>query len=223
MTMSKTAYIDFDGTIVDVFPRYYGILSEYLRGFTNESLDFPKYKKLKRLGKKDHVIVKELIEEIEIDIDDYIKFKRQNLESFEWLSKDILIGNPEVTNMELKGLGYNVVLLTQRNNQNNLIKQLDFLSIKDSFDQIIMVKPEIGKNVKFDHIIKHCNSNDIIIGDSIVEINAANLLNIDGYFVETGLFSSEVLGIREFVFDNYKSAVDYILNKNVEGGISNGI
>ena len=29
--MRKTAYVDFDGTIVDVMPRYHGILEHFLK------------------------------------------------------------------------------------------------------------------------------------------------------------------------------------------------
>ena len=73
MTKNKIAFVDFDGTVVDVFPRYYGILTEYLGKITNETLDFLKYKKLKRLGKKDHVIVRELLNGLEMDIHNYVK------------------------------------------------------------------------------------------------------------------------------------------------------
>lgn len=210
MTMNKTAFIDFDGTIVDVFPRYYGILTEYLGKKTNKHLDFSKYKMLKREGKKDHVIVRELVEGLEIDIDDYLKFKRENLENFSWLKEDVLIGNPESTNFMLKDMGYKIVLLTQRYNENNLIKQLEFLNIKKSFDQVVMVKPRVGQNVKALYIGKQHSINDIIVGDSIVEIEASRMLNIKGYFVESGLFSAESLDVRKLIFDDYKSVVDYI-------------
>lgn len=211
MRMNKTAYIDFDGTIVDVFPRYYGILNQYLSELTNEYIDFSKYKRLKRQGNKDHIIIKELAKGLVINIDEYVQFKRENLEDFSWLTKDVLIGNPVSTNKKLKNMGYKVVLLTQRNNKNNLIKQLDYLKIKESFDDIIMVKPRVGQNVKATHIAKQYSLDDIIIGDSSVEMDASNLLNINGYFVESGLFSSKSLGIKNLVFADYKSVVDYIL------------
>ena len=212
MTMNKKAFIDFDGTIVDVFPRYFGILNEYIREMTYESIDFLEYKKLKRAGKKDHVIIMELAKGLEIDIDDYVKFKRENLEEFSWLRKDVLIGNPESANLKLKGMGYKIVLLTQRNNKNNLIKQLDFLNIKESFDDVVIVEPKVGQNVKASYIGKQYSFDDIIIGDSSEEIDAARLLSINSYFVESGLFSADSLNIRKLVFDDYESVVDYIIN-----------
>lgn len=212
MTMNKKAFIDFDGTIVDVFPRYFGILNEYIREMTYESIDFLEYKKLKRAGKKDHVIIRELAKGLEIDIDDYVKFKRENLEEFSWLRKDVLIGNPESANLKLKGMGYKIVLLTQRNNKNNLIKQLDFLNIKESFDDVVIVEPKVGQNVKASYIGKQYSFDDIIIGDSSEEIDAARLLSINSYFVESGLFSADSLNIRKLVFDDYESVVDYIIN-----------
>ena len=195
MTMNKKAFIDFDGTIVDVFPRYFGILNEYIREMTYESIDFLEYKKLKRAGKKDHVIIRELAKGLEIDIDDYVKFKRENLEEFSWLRKDVLIGNPESANLKLKGMGYKIVLLTQRNNKNNLIKQL-ILNIKESFDDVVIVEPKVGQNVKASYIGKQYSFDDIIIGD-IVKKLMSRLLSINSYFVGSGLFSADSLNIRK--------------------------
>lgn len=215
MPMSKNnVFVDFDGTIADVFPRFYGILSNYIEQYFDEELDYSMYRELKRLGKKDHVIVKELIYGLEINIENYMNYKRERLESFQWLQKDNIIGDPKDAYEKFKIIGYDVVLLTQRNNKNNLLKQIDTLKIDDCFDDIVVVKPEEGKNVKAQYIEKcYCNK-DIIIGDSKVEIEVSRVLNIQGYFVNTGLISAPYAGVYDMVFENYNSVVNYLLLMN---------
>lgn len=214
MISKKTAYIDFDGTIVDVFQRYYGILNEFLEINSGVKLDFIKYKRLKRLGIKDHIIVEKLTNGLKIDIDKYMVFKREKLESFQWLIKDNLIGKTKDINNTLKDMGYKVVLITQRNNKDNLLKQLYHLNLKEEFDEIVVLKPVKGKNVKLDYIANKYTSDDIIVGDSAVEMEVSEILNIKGYFVETGLFSSETVNINRLVFDQYQSVVDFIKENN---------
>ena len=185
MPMSKNnVFVDFDGTIADVFPRFYGILSNYIEQYFDEELDYSMYRELKRLGKKDHVIVKELIYGLEINIENYMNYKRERLESFQWLQKDNIIGDPKDAYEKFKIIGYDVVLLTQRNNKNNLLKQIDTLKIDDCF------------------------------GDSKVEIEVSRVLNIQGYFVNTGLISAPYAGVYDMVFENYNSVVNYLLLMN---------
>jgi phosphoglycolate phosphatase-like HAD superfamily hydrolase len=220
MNRKINIYLDFDGTIIDVFPRYYGILTEYISSKNNDQLDYFMYKELKRLGKKDHVIVRELLNNLEFDINDYVNFKRENLEKFSWLRKDIIIGDPITAFNKLKRNGYRIILLTQRNNEITLFRQLNYLKIRDEFDEVVMLKPKYGLNVKAEYLKKFFRPNDIIVGDSYVEIEVSKLLNIKGFFVDSGLFSSRALGINKNVFADYMSVIDYILKNDVNKGVS---
>lgn len=89
--MMKTAYVDFDGTIVDVMPRYCGILTSYLKGALEISLE--SFSHLKRQGFKKHQIVEMYAPAYHFNISDYVGFKRERLESMEWLALDKVIGN----------------------------------------------------------------------------------------------------------------------------------
>jgi phosphoglycolate phosphatase-like HAD superfamily hydrolase len=148
----KTIYVDFDGTIVDVMPRYHGILQSYLKKDKPIELDFNKYKCLKRQGIKDYNIVKSLCEGYELELDDYLKYKRLNLESLEWLKMDKVIGNPKEAYDKLKNQGYKVVLLTKRRHEKNLFKQVNLLNIEKCFDEIVVVKPLLNQNLQFQYL-----------------------------------------------------------------------
>lgn len=210
LTNNNTVYFDFDGTIVDVFPRYYGVLSSYVEKITDQELDFTLFKTFKRSGMKDHQIVNCIIPDIKFDIEEYLTFKRNELENLDWLYKDTIIGDFNDAYVKLKAKGYKIVLITQRNNKQNLFQQVKLLELVKYFDDIVVVKPRAGANVKIDYLKEKVCADDVIIGDSKVEIEVANKLNISGYFVNTGLFSSEFLAINERVFDNYNSVVNYI-------------
>jgi hypothetical protein len=111
-------------------------------------------------------------------------------------------------------------LLTQRNNEITLFRQLNYLKIRDEFDEVVMLKPKYGLNVKAEYLKKFFRPNDIIVGDSYVEIEVSKLLNIKGFFVDSGLFSSRALGINKNVFADYMSVIDYILKNDVNKGVS---
>jgi phosphoglycolate phosphatase-like HAD superfamily hydrolase len=216
----KTVYVDFDGTIVDVMPRYHGILESYIKREKFIEIDFNKYKSLKRKGIKDYDIVKRLCEGNEIDLEDYLKFKRLNLENFKWLKKDIIIGSPEEAYHKLQNQGYRVVLLTQRYIEKNLHKQVKMLNIEKCFDEIIVVKPLPNQNAKIKYLKNIINIEDIIIGDSRDEMETAEKLNIAGFFVTSGLWNESFAGPIAQVFNNYNTVVDYIVGERVVIGWS---
>ena len=181
---SKTVYVDFDGTIVDVFARYYGILKAYIGVETKEE-KLNEYIKMKRSGRKDHEIAKECWGE-NIDISDYLKFKRKNLEEEKWLRTDTIIGEPQNAYNELKKKGYAVKLLTQRRSKENFENQLGWLGLKNAFDDWMIVAP-LHENAKLLFLKSVIHKEDILIGDGKLEMECAEKLNVQGFFVQTGL------------------------------------
>ncbi|PYG87169.1 phosphoglycolate phosphatase-like HAD superfamily hydrolase [Ruminiclostridium sufflavum DSM 19573] len=208
--MSKTAYIDFDGTVVDVMHRYHGILAEYLHVNAFLNLSFEKYCLYKRQGFKDHIIVDKIFEGFKIDIEHYVDYKRINLESNKWLKVDTVIGSPQRAYKQLNEAGFKIYLLTQRNYKERLINQVKLLNLEDSFDEYIVLMPLLGQNAKAEFLKNKVNSGDIIIGDSPIEIECANMFDIAGFFVETGLWGKQFANCKVQVFENYNAVVDFL-------------
>jgi phosphoglycolate phosphatase-like HAD superfamily hydrolase len=97
-----------------------------------------------------------------------------------------------------------------------LFKQVNLLNIEKCFDEIVVVKPLLNQNVKLEYLKNIINDEDIIIGDSRDEMDAAEKLNIKGYFVTTGLWDESFAGSISDVFSCYNSVVNYIAGDKEE-------
>lgn len=204
---SKTVYVDFDGTVIDVFARYYGILRDYI-GIEKREEKYSKYIAMKRSGKKDHEIAKECWDK-DIDISEYLVFKRQNLEQEKRLRTDTIIGDPHKAYKDLRKKGYTVKLLSQRRSKQNFEKQLDWLVLKSAFDEWQIVPPIHG-NSKLLFLEPIIQRGDILIGDGKLEMECAEKLNVQGYFVYTGL--NEKISGRNIsdIWKTYNEVAAYI-------------
>lgn len=207
----KTAYIDFDGTIVNVFPRFYRIFKEYLSVKYDVQLEYNSFCEKKRRGMYEHVYAKEVFG-INVNVEEYVKFKRNRLEDQEYLKEDIIIGNPKSAYLSLKKAGFFVQLLSQRRNSENLKWELEYLNLVECFDSIAVVYP-IPDNAKLKYLRKIVTSEDVIIGDSTIDMDCAVVLDIEGWFVKSGLHSDEKVPSVIHRAENYNEAVMNIVGK----------
>lgn len=197
-------YIDLDGTILDIFERYSGIFNLYAKQY-GKHLEREEYKKLRQAGVSDLEIFKQKWN-LEIDREAYKSLKHQYLESPEWLKKDTVIGNPEI----LKKYDCKFAILTQRNRETETLQQIKSLELDKVFDAIIVLKPCKGKNVKLEYLRNRVEKADWIIGDSTVELECARELGMQGCFVCTGLFGTEIVK-KERIESSYLDCVRYIV------------
>lgn len=183
----KIAFVDFDGTIINVYMRYYNILNDYLKWKHQNQIEYTDYIKIKLTGLKDHLIIKELLN-IDIDIDNYIYFKKNRLENDDYLKQDTLIENSIEALKKLKEKEFFIEILSYRNNEKQFINQIVSFNLDKYVDRYTSIIPKLGKNLKSEYINKINNNKlSIVIGDSMVEINAAYNNGIRGFFVKTGL------------------------------------
>lgn len=206
----KTIYIDFDGTLVDVNYRYFSIFNEYINNKYSLKIDFKNYINLKRTGLKDHKILEIFFGELNFDIEEYLIFKRLKLEDVEYLNTDKLIGNPSEFAKLCNNLNFKIILLTQRNNLNNLKLQLSNLKIQHLFKKIVVVPPKEGVNVKYEYLKHYVDISDIIIGDSTSELDAGNILGLSTFFVDTGLNDSSIVDRGTIFLNDYSEVLRYI-------------
>lgn len=88
--------------------------------------------------------------------------------------------------MNLKKKGYVVKLLSQRRSKENFEKQLGWLGLENAFDDWMIVAP-LHENAKLLFLKSVIHKEDILIGDGKLEMECAEKLNVQGFFVQTGL------------------------------------
>lgn len=210
---TNTIYIDFDGTIVDVYERYFGVLQSFINKTSPGQMHFNSFIKLKKSGLKDHEVANKLTGINDFNIEKYVKYKTSHIESLNWLSKDKLIGNFEQFVSKCHDMDYNISLLTQRRNPTNLQIQLEKFNIHNLFKDIIVVTPKDGQNVKYEYLreIVHSKSGAIIIGDSNEEINAGNILGLRTFHVQTGLYDSSGISENTYFLNRYDDVIPHLL------------
>lgn len=199
-------YIDLDGTIIDVFERYCGILNSYMQG-TDKKVSLQEYREFRHRGAADYDIIKEKYK-VCVEKEEYRKYKRLHLESREWLKKDKLIGNPE----RIKDFPYQYALITQRNDKAEAVYQIKQLGLEQLFDEIIILKPSMNGNSKLEYLRGRAGYMDCIIGDSPVEMECARCLHMQGYYVKTGLFGEQIAE-NEMIGNNYLDCIQMIMEK----------
>ena len=169
--------IDFDGTITDVWPRFYSVFTELL-GLTDVSLE--QYREVKQKSRRDADVAayfgKELPEE-------YFSRKKDMLEEKAFLLKDTLYFYPETINGWLvKGTR----ILTKRRKPDCFFWQLDRLGIQP----MAYVVTDLSKKEWIERNTDQ-RTKTIIIGDSEAEIQAGELPNVEAWLVGYGLTSRE--------------------------------
>lgn len=193
--MKPTLFFDLDGTVIDVWHRYYSIMSSF---FENETrLPFPSladYRRLKLSLTDDtsiiHRIYGKLVANQQDTMQRYKLDKSNRLESMDLLDMDTMIGDFPSFAAKVKGK-YHLALITIRNHNEHVYLQLKRLMIYDLFDHIFVVAPLKGENPKQQALMPIVRSNDVIIGDSEIDIECGNRLGMRTFHVSTGLRSYE--------------------------------
>ena len=163
-------FLDFDGTLVDLWPRYYAVFCD-LTKLNNVSLSEYRHTKQKLI--KDSLVTEYFGQKLSSD---YFEKKRIMLEEKKYLSLDKLFFEKEEIQCLLKK---NCIILSKRRNRNNFYWQLDNLGIK--------CNAYVVEN-KLEWIQAHAsNENHIIIGDSVDDLKVGMLPNVTAWMVGYGV------------------------------------
>lgn len=164
--------LDFDGTIIDLWPRYWAVFSDIL----GIDIQLKDYVRNKRIYKKDSLVANQFGKKLP---NDYFERKREMLEDLSYLSMDKMLVDLNCINKVLETDG---CILTKRRNESNFRQQLNHLGIKGK-------AYVVDKMSKKAWIESSFNASDpiIIIGDSMEELEAAKLLNVRAIMVGYGI------------------------------------
>lgn len=192
MRSDNIIIFDFDGTLVDVWERYYKIFIE----FWKVDLEIQFFKTLKWRYNDERLILKDVnVTFTEHDFENYKIFKSQNLEDKTFLSLDKLIINTE----NLKAIRDNYLILTMRKHKDNFYWQIQKLALSRFFEGKCVVLEPKGMDTKKNWLyenIKKLDGEIKIIGDSesdlkMVEVSKSTDVKVEAYLVKSGLRDPE--------------------------------
>ncbi|MED4959711.1 HAD hydrolase-like protein, partial [Paenibacillus macerans] len=187
-------YIDLDGTLLDVWPRYYTCMSSFFESQSLPFVTFQQYKRQKRELVRDDVIIRRLIRNnpaaAEELISKYKLWKKDKLESESLLKLDQPIGQLRFFAAQLKP-NYQLYLISVRSKHEPAVRQLQRLNMVAPFKRINLVSPSSCINPKW-QIIRHlATPADLLIGDSETDLECGFMLGLRTFHVDTGLRSYE--------------------------------
>lgn len=185
-------YLDLDGTLLDVWLRYYTVMRLF---FDRSRLPFPSleaYKRQKWEWVDDEAIIRNALRDQRHDADEFVSryrtWKREALESEPLLQLDRPIGELQSFAAQVAP-PYRLQLISVRRNPDRAMQQLRQRKLIDPFERIELVPPSRGGNPKREALRDRASRYDVLIGDSEVDIGCGAMLGMRTFHVMTGLRS----------------------------------
>ena len=196
--------LDFDGTIIDLWPRYYQVFSDS-NGI--KTIPFELYKLYKKNYEKDEVVGEKLYITLSTS---YFEEKKRRLEDLNYLKLDTLfIDKDRLLNFFFRE---DAIILTKRCSSENFYKELDILGLNELAAKSFVISNKELSKVNW-LVEKYNNENVTIIGDGQEELKCQNRKNTDVVMVDTGLLNLENyknLGIKKYdSLDLYMQSINY--------------
>ena len=164
---------DFDGTLVDLWPRFYAVFCNLSRA--DVSLD--EYREAKRRLKRDEDVAEGLGVTLPSD---YFERKAELLEDKEYLKLDKLLFTPDELVRLLFG---NSLILTKRRNEENFKWELDRLGI--SCDYKVLTSRDEDTKLRWEE--ENIKTPAMVIGDSVDDIRLEQIDGVKAVAVGYGL------------------------------------
>lgn len=193
--MKQIIFFDLDGTLIDTSERHHRVYKDILEfyGIPN-TLSKEKFWGEKRKGKKTVELLPETSskEFVQTFMDEWLK----RIENRKYLKYDYLLpGVLDVLSI-LKNKS-DLILVTLRNNKENLFWELNNLGLIKYFKEILVDSPMKPKNKTLlikNYIERHSrDDNFIIVGDTEVDISSGKELGILIIAVSWGIRSEDFL------------------------------
>lgn len=188
-------FIDLDGTILDCKLRNYMCYKDIVCLFGGNIIDIEKYWWMKRNKIKQNVILKE--SDFIGSCGDFMQLWMQNIEHKKYLEYDKLIDGVIYKLNEWKQSNIKLVLVTMRNNKENLYWQLEKNNLYSFFDRIDVCSGGNG-DAKYNSIKEVKFKKAVFIGDTETDERTAELLNIPFLAITAGLREKKYLNAEDY-------------------------
>lgn len=200
------AFIDIDGTLINSFERHHLLLQKIINDEKlNKKIDIKQYIEYKINGLNNYQYMTNYM-----GIEDKVAKEIQKkwideIENEEWIKYDSLYPDTIDFLEFLKEKKYEILFLTARKSEKNLIQELKRMGINKYADKIYVVNPSNAKENKKNIIsINNINNHTIVVGDTETDFYAAKENMVKSYILNRGFRSKNYLdkiGVKE----NYDS------------------
>lgn len=193
MKISKYAFIDLDGTLVNSKLRHQQVLRDVLEVYDRGNLDIQDLMDYKEKGfsTRDYLIKILLLEE---DVAKKVAIKwGEKIEQEKYLKMDFWYQDALLFLQTLRAKGWKNIVLTARNNVDGVLKFIEKSDHIAYIDDIVVVKAENPVFEK-ERIIEKYSGIKIIIGDTETEYNVAENLSMQSFILNRGFRNKHFWG-----------------------------
>jgi len=192
----ETIFIDLDGPILDGKYKHYKCYADIINKYGGKPIDIESYWNMKRSKIKRTILLE--MSNFQSDYSTFYEEWLENIEKVQYLELDVIKPFAKETLNQWKKVVNNIILVTMRQNRENLIYQLGKLNILNVFNEIITCSPLIT-NSKYEALKGKDFGNAVFIGDTEEDMNTAKALNITSIAVTNGLRQKEFLSANIYV------------------------
>lgn len=187
--------IDFDGTIVDLWPRYHTVFCD----LTKCDISLNQYRALKQRFKKDEYLANLLKLQLPID---YFSRKAVCLEDRSHLRQDmLLLPREELLSFVEQNKS---VILSRRRNTENFKWELEYLGLQDLQGKAVCVDES-----KLEWAIENIEGEATIIGDDVQDLQVAMLPSVNAIMVLSGLGTQEDFSSLGIAHETFQTLREY--------------
>lgn len=201
MKKYKYIFLDLDGPVLDGKQKHYNCYKNIVEEMGGIAIDIETYWEEKRNGNNKKIVMEYSGLSDCVKYEMFISEWKKRIETISYLKFDTLKPQVKEVLYKVRKICDRLILVTMRNNMQNLIWQLKSLEIYESFDDIIACNSG-DKDIKYKAIMNKYLNEDIkeslVIGDTEVDLYTADRLGAN--------FIGIINGIRnEKVFQKSKS------------------
>jgi len=212
-------FCDLDGTIIDSSKRHVLLLERLLKDneirYAKEQLAL--YMPCKAGGKGTRAFLTDILGLDSRNAAQIAEKWAENIENAEYLRYDLLYDDSIAALSAMREMG-DVFFLTARKNGKGLYHTMERLGIDRYARCVFVVSPYHATDNKYEAVRAIVSHDDILIGDTEADLNAAGRLGISCYMLNRG-FRSEAYWreINVKSYDGLLEVLDSIQSNNVKG------
>jgi phosphoglycolate phosphatase-like HAD superfamily hydrolase len=189
--------IDFDGTIVDIAPKYYFVYSAFVTRSGGAPIDRERYWRLKRSNAGDAALLQ--ASGLTGEATGLTDFVRTHIESDDALRHDTVLPGVTDTLAELSAR-HDCVVLTARRNRASVVREISALGLASYFREVRCARPldghvDTGTKTPKTEALRGLalTSPTLIIGDSGMDVLTGRHLSLVTCAVTSGIRDEAVL------------------------------